>query len=127
MPENTPNLILLTPAETAFRLRVSLRVLHRQIDAGRFPAPRRIGRTVRFLVTEVEAYAQNLPIHKLDHRGFRGDEPPQTSNKASDYIPERLTYDPAAVAAAQAAFDAEVAANQPKRLPRGPNGALPLP
>ena len=125
-------MILITAAEAAFRLRVSMRVLRRQIEAGKFPPPRRIGRMVRFLVSEVEAYAHTLPVHKLQWRDLPADRPPATGRPSAEE--EQLMaasvhrrYDHVAAAAAEAAFAAEIAANQPRRLPRGPKGQLPLP
>ena len=50
--------------------------IERQIAAGHFPKPRRIGRSVRILASDLQAYAQNLPTHDLDWRGLPGDPPP---------------------------------------------------
>ena len=68
-----PTLILLTPGEAARRLSVSLRVLKSRIEAKQFPPPRRIGRSVRFLAADVEAYARGLPIADLDWRELMKD------------------------------------------------------
>jgi excisionase family DNA binding protein len=61
--EIDPTLILLTPSEAARRLSISLDVMRRQIQAGEFPLPRRIGRNTRFYVEDINAYAESLPSH----------------------------------------------------------------
>jgi excisionase family DNA binding protein len=71
-----PTLVLLTPAEAARRLSISVRTLERQIAAGHFPQPRRIGRSVRILASDLQAYAQGLPTQDIDWRGLPGDLPP---------------------------------------------------
>jgi len=71
-----PTLVLLTPVEAARRLSVSLRTLERQIAAGKFPQPRRLGRSVRILASDLEPYARALPTHKIDWRGLSSDEAP---------------------------------------------------
>ena len=59
--ETDSTLILLTPSEAARRLSISVDVMRRRIEAGEFPAPRRIGRNTRFYVDDIKAYAESLP------------------------------------------------------------------
>lgn len=131
-----PTLILLTPTETARRLSITLHVLERRIKAGDFPAPRRIGRTLRFLTQDVQAYASSLPEHQLDDRGFYDEK--QAAFKARhpivelDEEEERIRQEQfaaklAAWQEAERLEQVEIEANQPRRLPRGPKGELPLP
>ncbi len=51
---------LLTCKEVAARLRVCRRTLEREIAAGRFPRPVRIGRSVRIAESDVQAYITSL-------------------------------------------------------------------
>lgn len=51
---------LLTLKEVAVRLRVCPRTIQREIAEGRFPSPIRIGRSVRFLETDLDAYLASL-------------------------------------------------------------------
>jgi excisionase family DNA binding protein len=51
---------LLTLKEVAARLRMCPRSIQRKIAEGSFPAPIRIGRSVRFLESELEAYVNAL-------------------------------------------------------------------
>ncbi|MCU0792327.1 MAG: helix-turn-helix domain-containing protein [Opitutaceae bacterium] len=62
-------LILLTPSETARRLSISVEVMERRIKDGAFPAPRRIGRNVRFYIRDIDAYAASLPLAEPNKYG----------------------------------------------------------
>jgi excisionase family DNA binding protein len=64
---NEPVGVCLTLKEVAARLQVCRRTLEREIHAGRFPRPLRIGRSVRVPESDLQAYLARL----------RG-EPPQS-------------------------------------------------
>lgn len=51
---------LLTIKDAAKRLAISPRTIHREISAGRFPRPVKIGRASRVPVSALEAYIQRL-------------------------------------------------------------------
>lgn len=62
IPENhalSPSL-LLTLKEAALRLSLSTRTLHREISAGRFPRPVKIGRATRVPLAVLVAYVRGL-------------------------------------------------------------------
>lgn len=63
-------LVLLTPKETARRLSIKLDTLRTKVNAGNFPTPRRIGRSVRFVASEVSDFAKGLPFAEVGWRGF---------------------------------------------------------
>jgi excisionase family DNA binding protein len=50
----------LTIDQVAALLSVCRRTIQREIQRGRFPQPAKIGRSVRFSLQDVEAYAQSL-------------------------------------------------------------------
>ena len=50
----------LTVKEVASRLRICRRTLEREIVAGRFPRPLRIGRSVRIPESDLHAYVESL-------------------------------------------------------------------
>lgn len=54
------SLRLVTLSEAAEMLSISIRTLHREISAGRFPRPIKIGRSARVPVSALEAYIQKL-------------------------------------------------------------------
>lgn len=54
------NALLLTLDEAAARLSVSKRTLHREISAGNFPPPVKIGRSTRVPVAALLEYVQRL-------------------------------------------------------------------
>ena len=51
---------LLTIKDAAKRLAISPRTIHREISAGRFPRPVKIGRASRVPVSALETYIQRL-------------------------------------------------------------------
>lgn len=52
--------VCLTLKEVAFRLQICRRTLEREIAAGRFPRPLKIGRSVRVLESDLQAYLERL-------------------------------------------------------------------
>ena len=52
--------LLVTVKEAAFRLSLSVRAFYREIAAGRFPQPLKIGRASRVAVADVNAYIGRL-------------------------------------------------------------------
>lgn len=50
---------LIRSAEVASRLGISQRSLHRLVASGGFPAPLRIGRSVRWQPSQVDAFIEN--------------------------------------------------------------------
>jgi excisionase family DNA binding protein len=52
--------LLITLKEAAMRLSLSTRTLHREIAAGRFPRPVKIGRSTRVPFAALQAYVRNL-------------------------------------------------------------------
>lgn len=52
--------LLLTLEECASRLSLSIRTLHREIAAGRFPRPVKIGRATRIPMAALLAYVDRL-------------------------------------------------------------------
>jgi len=67
---NGPVGVCLTLKEVAFRLHICRRTLEREILAGRFPRPLKIGRSVRVPETDLQAYLA----------GLRGESPQQHSS-----------------------------------------------
>ena len=57
---NTASVQLLTIKDAALRLAISTRTIHREIAAGRFPRPVKIGRSVRVPLSALEAYVRRL-------------------------------------------------------------------
>ena len=57
---NTNECVLLTLVEVARRLSISRRTLHREISAGRFPRPVKIGRSTRVPWSDVLKYLEGL-------------------------------------------------------------------
>ena len=60
---NTPNINpvqLITIKDAAKRLAISTRTIHREISAGRFPRPVKMGRSSRVSVATLEAYVLGL-------------------------------------------------------------------
>ena len=51
---------LLTIKDAAQRLAISTRTIHREIAAGRFPRPVKIGRSARVPLSALEAYVRRL-------------------------------------------------------------------
>jgi excisionase family DNA binding protein len=51
---------LLTIKDAAHRLAISTRTIHREIAAGRFPRPVKIGRSTRVPLSALEAYVRRL-------------------------------------------------------------------
>lgn len=60
IPENHGEPMLLTLKEAALRLSLSTRTLHREISAGRFPRPVKIGRSTRVPLAALVAYVRGL-------------------------------------------------------------------
>ena len=96
-------LVLLTPKETARRLSISTRALRCQVDNGKFPAPRWIGGVMRFLASDLVAYANDLPMAEIDRRGFPDEE------KSKRETPE-------AIARCEERIREQMKANEPQRL-----------
>lgn len=59
-PVMSENALLITLDDAASRLAVCRRTLEREIAAGRFPRPVRIGRTTRIQLSDLQAYLQKL-------------------------------------------------------------------
>ena len=64
-PESTDSLQCITIDEAAKRLSISTRTIHREISAGRFPRPIKIGRSARVPVSALLAYIQRLSTQSL--------------------------------------------------------------
>lgn len=59
--EHEPNApLLITVKEAANRLSLSTRTLHREISAGRFPRPVKIGRASRIPIAALVDYVRSL-------------------------------------------------------------------
>jgi excisionase family DNA binding protein len=58
--ERPTEALLVTLKEAAIRLSLSKRTLHREISAGRFPRPVKIGRSSRIPVLALQAYVRRL-------------------------------------------------------------------
>lgn len=137
-------LVLLSPKETARRLSISPTALRWQIDHGKFPAPRWIGGQMRFLASDVVAYANHLPIAEIDRRGFPEEEKPKRDTpekkrqrpaealkEVNAHEPERrrLQEEDRKRAAAQRTEEANLDAHYERNRNRNrdPKAPLPLP
>ncbi|WP_414664113.1 helix-turn-helix transcriptional regulator [Horticoccus sp. 23ND18S-11] len=58
--ENPNGALLITLKEAAARLSLSTRTLHREIAAGRFPRPVKIGRSTRVPLVALQTYVRSL-------------------------------------------------------------------
>ena len=60
IPENQSTPLLITIEDAADRLSLSTRKLYREISAGRFPRPVKIGRSTRVPLAALIAYVRGL-------------------------------------------------------------------
>lgn len=130
-----PTLILLTPSETARRLSISVEVMERRIKDGTFPAPRRIGRNVRFYVKDIEAYAASLPVAEPNKYGSIRLKDYHDSGSFAERMETHKFYkswppakaDPSPKTPPPPPAKADSVDQYVWRGKRGPSGALPLP
>lgn len=130
-----PTAIAVSPLEAARRLGVTLRTLERRIGSGDFPLPRKIGRSVRFLVSEIESWTKTLPVHELSWRGLgglSGEEPAPCHPPTAEEIEEqeersRQTRGRLDAHKALRLEDERIAEQSVRRIVRGPRDPLPLP
>lgn len=64
--EQSSKPLLLTLEECAISLRMSIRSLYREIAAGHFPRPVKIGRSTRVPFSSLEAYVKRLSDDRVD-------------------------------------------------------------